>query len=1496
MKRVKFCLTNVFLLLFVIPLQSVFAQMPDKGYNLPPPELKAQKFNPVEGKVQNEQLEKKYPLLAKLKKRNVGTSMFKNSKRGAALQRDKSALTKSPMMKIGDGRELWGNVILQNTWTSSNEYYGMYSFKASSPINVEALCLKDEIDANGGGAVVDGKLHFINYQIFFNMIFANYYVYDAETWEKLQPSVEIKDFSLLAAETAVHHESGTVYGVFYTADLNDYEFGVIDYNSMTRTTISQAQHSYVALGVTSDKTLYGVASDGNLYKIDSNTGSETLVGNTGVTVSTPEGQFYVQSGEIDQKTNTFYWATIDANDVASLYVVDLETGQASKVSDFPNEEQILMLTVPKPEADNDAPAAPTNLTIVTNGGDLECRVTAKAPTTTYGGEPLVGNIQWEVIVDGESNGTGTVSPGNPINRMLTTLSEGLHTFEVRCSNNAGNGAIAKTKKYLGYDIPKPVTDVELNIDNESGLASLSWAAPDSGVNNGYIGPLKYEVTRYPDGVVTKDISGTSFSETIPLNEMKAYSYGVKAVNNGNASQEVMTNQIIAGKALTPPYAESFDTKDAMALYTVVDANGDKRTWAYDSEKSCVKYTYNMSIPADDWLFTPPLKLQPGRIYTLSFKASCYRNTYPERIEVKYGTDKTPEAMVNVALTSTDITSAEQVTYTGEIIVDAEQDIYVGFHSISDANMYYMYLDDIAVDNGVPMTVPDAVTEFTVTPGAGGTLNATVKFNAPDKDINGDGVSTLTKVVITRSDSEVKTYDNPAPGETLTFIDENPVNGFNTYTVTAYNEDGKGRSVSVTAFIGVDVPLAPQESRLTDQTTSVRIEWESVGEVGANGQYVNPAGVTYNVYTIDGYYADFLDETNENSYTVNMNTAVGSQDMVKFGLSAKNAVGQSEIYTTPAIIVGKPYDIPFRESFSGGEPTYPLWWMANYGGATFSMSEIMSSDGDNGSIVFTSKYSGNISYINTGKIGTDKALNPAVSFMALTENAGGLNLTVEMHKPDGTYDEAYTITYDDENQTAGWTKHSFAIDSKFLSEPYFIIKFRATASGSDQTIYLDDIMVMNMITDDLGISMETPKNLTKGRKGTFKVAVENLGENSASDFSVRLIKGDNIVAETTESGTVEPLERSVYELSYAPSLFSDETSVTLKAEISYAADKNADNNAVSAELSVIVPEDPTPENVKVEETEAGKVEVTWNAPTPRKEVVMEDFESYDPWSTDDIGGWKMIDADFGRCGQIYSDYPYPNQYERFAYMVFNPEDMAPTILYNNPKLAPHSGNQYLAGIYSLGEDGKYIDADNWLISPILTGEEQTVSFYISSLNAKYQETFEVLYSTTGNDISDFTVLGEPYTVLTSDWTEYEVVLPAGTKYFAIHHTSDKDNAFFFKIDDITYTAGSGDVTGYNVYRNEELIGSVGSASTSFTDAGVAEGTYTYAVSALYSGLESMPAKADPKVVTGIETIEEQPGTTYNVFTVDGKCIGLNMKTLKGLKQGAYVINGKTVMVK
>ncbi len=132
-------------------------------------------------------------------------------------------------------------------------------------------------------------------------------------------------------------------------------------------------------------------------------------------------------------------------------------------------------------------------------------------------------------------------------------------------------------------------------------------------------------------------------------------------------------------------------------------------------------------------------------------------------------------------------------------------------------------------------------------------------------------------------------------------------------------------------------------------------------------------------------------------------------------------------------------------------------------------------------------------------------------------------------------------------------------------------------------------------------------------------------------------------------------------------------------------------------------------------------------------------------------------------------------------------------------------------------------DDWAISPELSGNAQTVSFYARSFQSIYPENIEVLYSTGSTDPKDFSI-AKPNTQVPGEWTLFEASLPEGAKHFAIRSCGSYN--FMLMVDDVAYEAKAlGEkytIAGYNVYRNGERINDSLITSTAHLDTNPADG--------------------------------------------------------------------------
>lgn len=154
----------------------------------------------------------------------------------------------------------------------------------------------------------------------------------------------------------------------------------------------------------------------------------------------------------------------------------------------------------------------------------------------------------------------------------------------------------------------------------------------------------------------------------------------------------------------------FETEEDFAKWTVIDNNSDDKTWSFDSlgDPAHVFYSYSGANAADDWLISPAIEAtQDG---TVAVMFTVKGSSYTEKMEVMYGNAPTVETMVN---RGTEVT-AYLDNICGEYFlmsVKAGETYYLGFHAVSDADKWRLYLCDVTakfVENPVDLTVSEIV--------------------------------------------------------------------------------------------------------------------------------------------------------------------------------------------------------------------------------------------------------------------------------------------------------------------------------------------------------------------------------------------------------------------------------------------------------------------------------------------------------------------------------------------------------------------------------------------------------------------------------------------------------------------------------------------------------------------------------------------------------------------------------------------------------------------
>lgn len=353
----------------------------------------------------------------------------------------------------------------------------------------------------------------------------------------------------------------------------------------------------------------------------------------------------------------------------------------------------------------------------------------------------------------------------------------------------------------------------------------------------------------------------------------------------------------------------------------------------------------------------------------------------------------------------------------------------------------------------------------------------------------------------------------------------------------------------------------------------------------------------------------------------------------------------------------------------------------------------------------------------------------------------------------------------------------------------------------------------------------------------------------------------------------------------------------------------DANANTFTISKLVL--PPPENVVATPGDNMNATVTWDVPSNLPTAIgqytetFEDTSVFPPFSTGGIdasthtgafGDWTLYDATGGCTVYGSKQLNYDNESAPHAWFVFKPSEATADEQYPDAVAHDaHRGAQYLESICPTESSSAAGLSDHWLISPELSGNAQTISFYISEMVTAYgTETYEIWVSTTDNNPSSFTQLGNSYSVSTDTWAEQSVQLPADTKYFAIRHTSN--NIFGLLIDDVTYE-GANPVpiypVSYNVYLDGVLVGNVDANDPlSYDFSNLSVGDHMVEISAVYPGnIESAKVPA---------TFTITPPPAELTAPTDESIVNVGTNTGSGVSKtitisGSYLTEGLTISV-
>lgn len=495
------------------------------------------------------------------------------------------------------------------------------------------------------------------------------------------------------------------------------------------------------------------------------------------------------------------------------------------------------------------------------------------------------------------------------------------------------------------------------------------------------------------------------------------------------------------------------------------------------------------------------------------------------------------------LSKIDISSINKTTKTCEYSDLGNTNIYLGDYSqtmefdktthrlwwmaqTSDGNAYLVELNPQTgaqikkefIDNemqllgmGIPYQyvadgAPSYPRAFKATADAKGALSAQLSWTTPSVSYLGAKLSALTGTKVYRNDQLVYTSTETTQGKSVAWTDRPSTDGYYIYKVVPYNAAGDGVYKEFAAYVGEDLPGAPQNVTLTTHGGNAEITWAAPAE-GQHGGYFDNASLKYNVVRMPDNKVVV-----EGTTSLRATDAVSVQKGYSYIVTAVNKKGVGASATSKTMSFGPEDSVPFTSPLTT-QDDFDRWVTAD-----------KNNDGNTWTFY---KPTQTTTYDRCDQNADDWLYTPALKFEK------GKTYQVRY-----TYSSANWVTPDKHEQVMEQMKVWFCAEpiatgaAKLIKETgefhtasnIFLygkdnfqtettgsarIAFQACSEANHGQIYLKDISIREYSTKDLSVQALTGSQLVNSQsQQTFTVDVRNEGSATVSDYRVLLLNADN----------------------------------------------------------------------------------------------------------------------------------------------------------------------------------------------------------------------------------------------------------------------------------------------------------------------------------------------------------------------------------------------------
>lgn len=552
------------------------------------------------------------------------------------------------------------------------------------------------------------------------------------------------------------------------------------------------------------------------------------------------------------------------------------------------------------------------------------------------------------------------------------------------------------------------------------------------------------------------------------------------------------------------------------------------------------------------------------------------------------------------LSKIDISSINKTTKTCEYSDLGNTSIYLGDYSqtmefdktthrlwwmaqTSDGNAYLVELNPQTgaqikkefIDNemqllgmGIPYQyvadgAPSYPRSFKAVADAKGALSAQLSWTTPSVSYLGAKLSSLTGTKVYRNDQLVYTSTETTQGKSVAWTDRPSTDGYYIYKVVPYNAAGDGVYKEFAAYVGEDLPGAPQNVTLTTHGGNAEITWAAPAE-GQHGGYFDNASLKYNVVRMPDNKVVV-----EGTTSLRATDAVSVQKGYSYIVTAVNKKGVGASATSKTMSFGPEDSVPFTSPLTT-QDDFDRWVTAD-----------KNNDGNTWTFY---KPTQTTTYDRCDQNADDWLYTPALKFEK------GKTYQVRY-----TYSSANWVTPDKHEQVMEQMKVWFCAEpiatgaTKLIKETgefhtasnIFLygkdnfqtettgsarIAFQACSEANHGQIYLKDVSIREYSTKDLSVQALTGSQLVNSQnRQTFTVDVRNEGSAAVSDYRVLLLNADNNeVLGEAKGKTVAKDETVEVAVDWVPGA---EGTINVVAKVELAGDTYPADNVLTTPLEV-----------------------------------------------------------------------------------------------------------------------------------------------------------------------------------------------------------------------------------------------------------------------------------------------------------------------------------------